>query len=217
MRGYIRIMSLFITFEGGEGCGKTYQARALYKRLQQLAIPSLPTREPGGTPLGKKLSRFLKWTDNMDISPLTELFLFNASRAQLVARVIRPNLDNGIVVVCDRYSDSTTVYQGYGRGLDLTMVETINQTATQGLKPDLTVLLDIPVEAGLARKGRQKPDRFEQEDIIFHQRVREGFLKLAADEPERWLVIDARQSKAKVTEIIWQRVTLLLQREEKQE
>jgi len=124
-------------------------------------------------------------------------------------------LDNGIVVVCDRYADSTAVYQGYGRGLDLTMVETINQTATQGLKPDLTVLLDIPVKEGLARKGRQKPDRFEQEDIIFHQRVREGFLKLASDELERWLVVDARQPKAKVTEIIWRKVTLLIQRQGK--
>jgi len=214
VRGYIRIMSLFITFEGGEGCGKTSQAKALYKRLQRAAIPVLLTQEPGGTPLGKKLSHFLKWTDSLDISPLTELFLFNSSRAQLVETVIRPSLDSGILVVCDRYSDSTTVYQGYGRGLDLAMVEFINRTATGGLKPDLTILLDIPVEEGLARKGKQALDRFEQEDIIFHQRVREGFLKLAADEPERWLVVDTRQPKAKATKIIWQKVNELLPRQE---
>jgi len=208
-------MSLFITFEGGEGCGKTSQAKALYKRLQRLAIPASLTHEPGGTPLGKKLSRFLKWTDNLDISPLTELFLFNSSRAQLVDRVIRPNLANGLMVVCDRYSDSTTVYQGYGRGLALAMVNSVNRAATQGLTPDLTVLLDIPVAEGLARKGKRNLDRFEQEDITFHQRVRDGFLKLATEEPERWLVVDARQPRSKIADIIWQKVKELLQQQEK--
>ena len=203
-------MSLFITFEGGEGCGKSVQAKALYRRLAQLAIPALLTHEPGGTSLGKKLSRWLKWTDSLDISPLTELLLFNASRAQLVTKVIRPNLESGKIVICDRYADSTTAYQGYGRGLDLEMVKAINDTATQGLKPDLTILLDMPVEAGLARKRGKKQDRFEQEEIAFHQRVREGYLKLAANEPQRWLVIDATQSKGKIAQIIWQRVSQLL-------
>ncbi len=203
-------MSLFITFEGGEGCGKTVQARALYRRLQRLAVPALLTQEPGGTPLGKKLSRWLKWADDMDISPLTELLLFNASRAQLVAKVIRPNLQNGRVVICDRYADSTTAYQGYGRGLELAMVAATNQAATQGLKPDITVLLDMPVEAGLARKGITRQDRFEQEDVTFHRRVREGYLKLTAIEPERWLVIDASQSRAKIGQIIWRSVSRLL-------
>jgi len=203
-------MSLFITFEGGEGCGKTFQARALYRRLHRLAIPTLLTQEPGGTPLGTKISRWLKWTDNLDISPLAELLLFNASRAQLVAGVIQPGLKDNQVVICDRYTDSTIVYQGYGRGLELTTVESINQTATQGLKPALTILLDMPVEEGLARKGGKKPDRFEQEDIEFHRRVREGFLKLASEEPQRWLVIDARQAKPKISEIIWQKVSKLL-------
>ena len=203
-------MSLFVTFEGGEGCGKTVQAKALYRRLQRLAIPSLLTQEPGGTPLGRKLSRWLKWTDNLELSPLTELLLFNASRAQLVAKVIRPNLENGRVVICDRYADSTTVYQGYGRGLDLAMVEATNQAATQGLKPDLTILLDMPVEEGLARKGRERQDRFEQEDIAFHQRVHEGYLKLAAEEPDRWLMVDARQSKARISKLIWEKVRQLL-------
>jgi len=203
-------MSIFITFEGGEGAGKTVQARALYGRLQRLAIPALLTQEPGGTPLGKKLSRWLKWADDVDISPLTELLLFNASRAQLVARVIRPSLKDGKVVICDRYADSTTAYQGYGRELNLAMVEATNQAATQELKPNLAVLLDMPVEEGLARKGITRQDRFEQEDVTFHRRVREGYLKLAAREPERWLVVDAGQSKTKIRQIIWQSVERLL-------
>ncbi len=188
-------MSLFITFEGGEGSGKSVQAKALFRRLSQLAIPALLTHEPGGTPFGKRLGRWLKWAQDADISPLTELMLFNASRAQLVAEVIQPNLKSGRVVISDRYADSTTAYQGYGRGLDLAMVKATNNAATQGLKPDLTILLDIPVEEGLARKQAKKPDRFEREALAFHRRVREGYLKLAAAEPRRWLVIDASQSK----------------------
>jgi dTMP kinase len=168
------------------------------------------THEPGGTPLGKGISRQLKWAQNTDISPLGELLLFNASRAQLTDKVIQPNLKSGTVVICDRYADSTTAYQGYGRGLDLETVNAANNAATQGLKPDLTVLLDIPVETGLARKNAKKQDRFEQEDIAFHQRVREGYLKLAADEPGRWLVVDASQPRAKISQIIWQRVSQLL-------
>jgi len=203
-------MALFITFEGGEGSGKSVQAKALYRRLAQLAIPALLTHEPGGTSLGKKLSRWLKWTDSLDISPLTELLLFNASRAQLVTKVIQPNLESGIEVICARYADSTTADQGYGRGLDLEIVKAINDTATQGLKPDLTILLDMPVEAGLARKRGKRQDRFEQEEVAFHQRVREGYLKLAASDPQRWLVIDATQSKEKIAQIIWQRISQLL-------
>jgi len=202
-------MSLFITFEGGEGCGKSSQARTLYRRLSQLAIPVVLTHEPGGTPLGQKIGRWLKW-ENTDLSPFTELLLFNASRAQLVAEVIQPNLKNGKTVICDRYADSTTAYQSYGRGLDLEIVTAINNAATQGLKPDLVVLLDISAEAGLARKRARKQDRFEQEDIAFHRRVRDGYLKIAANDPERWLVVDASQSKAKVEQIIWQRVNQLL-------
>jgi len=203
-------MSLFITFEGGEGSGKSVQAKALYRRLAQLAIPALLTHEPGGTSLGKKLSRYLKWAKDSDIQPLTELLLFNASRAQLVTEVIQPSLKSGIAVVCDRYVDSTTAYQGYGRGLDLEMVKAINDAAVQGLKPDLTILLDMPVEAGLARKRVKRQDRFEHEEIAFHQRVRDGYLKMAANDAERWLVIDGTQSRAKIAQIIWQRVSQLL-------
>jgi len=203
-------MSLFITFEGGEGCGKSVQSKELYRRLSQLAIPALLTHEPGGTPFGKKLGRWLKWTQDEDISPLTELMLFNASRAQLVTEVIQPGLESGKVVISDRYADSTTAYQSYGRGLNLEMVKAINNAATQGLKPDLTILLDISAEKGLARKRAKRQDRFEQEALAFHQRVWEGYLKLAADDPERWLVVDASQSKRKIAEIIWQRVSQLL-------
>lgn len=205
-------MPLFITFEGGEGCGKSVQTRALYKRLSQLAVPVLLTHEPGGTPFGDKLGRWLKWGQDKNISPLTELLLFNASRAQLVKEVIKPNLEKGTIVICDRYTDSTTAYQSYGRGLDLKLVKTVNSAAAQGLEPDLTVLLDMPVEAGLDRKKGKRRDRFEQEDIAFHRRVREGFLKLAAGNPKRWLVINADQSRAKIREIIWRRVSPLLQR-----
>lgn len=206
-------MALFITFEGGDGGGKSVQARALYRRLSRSAIPVLLTHEPGSTPCGNKIGRWLKWTEVKDILPLTELLLFNASRAQLVSEVIRPNLGKGKFVICDRYADSTTAYQSYGRGLDLAVVKVINNAATQGLKPDLVVLLDIPVAEGLARKRARKQDRFEQEDIAFHQRVREGYLKLAANDPQRWLVVDAAQPKEKVEEIIWQRVSRLLSRQ----
>lgn len=206
-------MALFITFEGGEGSGKSVQARALYRRLSQSAIPALLTHEPGGTPSGNRIGRWLKWAEVKDISPLTELLLFNASRAQLVNEVLQPNLEEGKVVICDRYADSTTAYQSYGRGLDLELVEAINNAATQGLKPDLIVLLNIPVEAGLARKRVKKQDRFEQEALAFHQRVRKGYLKLAANDPQRWLVIDATQPKEKIAEIIWQRVSQLLSRQ----
>ncbi len=202
-------MALFITFEGGEGCGKSVQARALYRRLSQLAIPALLTQEPGGTPLGKKIGRWLKW-EKTAISPLSELLLFNASRAELVAEIIQPDLENGKIVICDRYADSTMAYQSYGRGLGLETVKSINHAATQGLEPDLTVLLDMPAETGLARKRDKRQDRFEREDITFHQRVREGYLKMAADDPQRWLVIDASLPRAKVTEIIWDKVKQLL-------
>ena len=203
-------MSLFITFEGGEGCGKSVQAKELYRRLSQLAIPVLLTHEPGGTPFGKKLGRWLKWAQGTGISPFVELMLFNASRAQLVTEVIKPSLEGGKVVISDRYADSTTAYQGYGRGLDLEMVKATNNAATQGVKPDLTILLDISPEKGLARKRARRQDRFEQEEIAFHQRVWKGYLKMAADEPERWLVVDASQSKEKIAQIIWQGVSQLL-------
>jgi len=203
-------MSLFTTFAGGEGSGKSVQARALYRRLSRRAIPAILTHEPGVTVLGRKIARWLKWGQDMGISPMAELMLFNASRAQLVSEVIKPNLKSGRAVICDRYADSTTAYQSYGRGLDSGMVKAVNEAAMQGVRPDLTVLLDVPVEAGLARKKDKRRDRFEQEDIAFHQRVRRGYLALAKAEPDRWLVVDAAQPKDKIAKIIWQKVSRLL-------
>jgi len=203
-------MSLFITFEGGEGSGKSYQAKALFRRLSKLAIPVLLTHEPGGTRFGERLGRWIKRVQEDRISPLTELMLFNACRAQLVAEVIRPALAGGKVVISDRYDDSTTVYQGYGRGLELDMVRAANSIATQGLKPDLTILLDIAAGEGLARKKGREQDRFESETKAFHIKIREGYLKLASEEPGRWLVIDATQDKDRIAAIIWQRVRQLL-------
>lgn len=201
---------MFITFEGGEGSGKSVQARALYRKLSRLAIPAILTHEPGVTPLGRKVARWLKWGDDMAISPLAELMLFNVSRAQLVSEVIMPGLKSGRVVICDRYADSTTAYQSYGRGLDLSAVRAVNEAAIQGLHPDLTVLLDIPVEVGLGRKKGEKRDRFEQEALAFHRRVRQGYLALARAEPDRWLVVAAEKSKEEIADIIWNRVKKLL-------
>jgi len=203
-------MALFITFEGGEGSGKSVQARALYRKLSSLSVPVLLTHEPGGTNQGEKIARWLKSFREAGISPLTELLMFNASRAQLIEDVIQPNLKANRIVICDRYTDSTVAYQSYGRGLDLELVRIINNAATMGLKPDLTILLDIPVRDGLARKESKGHDRFEREDITFHERVREGYLKLAAEEPERWLVIDATQPKTIIRDIVFEKVSQFL-------
>jgi dTMP kinase len=202
-------LGLFITFEGGEGCGKSTQAKLLLKKLEQQNIPAVLTHEPGGTALGNELRKVLKQKGDSSISPQAELFLFAASRAQLVAEAIRPALEEGKVVICDRFTHSTVVYQGYGRGLDLTIVETVNSIATGNLKPDLTIFLDISPEQGLARKRSMK-DRFELEDLSFHRRVREGYLRMTAAEPDRCLVIDASLPKGKIAEIIWNRVSRLL-------
>jgi len=202
-------LGLFITFEGGEGCGKSTQSRLLLKKLEQQNVPVVLTHEPGGTALGNELRRTLKRKGGSSISPQAELFLLAASRAQLVAEVIRPALQEAKVVLCDRFTHSTMVYQGYGRGLDFTAIKMVNNMATRNLNPDLIILLDISPEQGLARKQSLK-DRFELEDLSFHRRVREGYLKMAAAEPDRWLVIDASLPKGKIAEIIWNRVSRLL-------
>jgi dTMP kinase len=201
---------LFITFEGVEGCGKSTQSRLLYARLQKLAIPSLLVHEPGITALGKKITRLLKWSKEINISPLSELLLFNASRAQLLEEVVHPALNAGKVVICDRFVDSTIAYQGYGRGLDLETVTEANNIAVQGLTPDLTILLDVPADKGLIRKEDTAPDRFHTEKLTFHQRVKEGYLKLARFEPKRWVVIDGTQSKEIIGGIIWEKISKLI-------
>ena len=149
------------------------------------------------------------------MSPASELFLIATARAQLVSEVIRPGLEEGKLVICDRYTPSTLAYQGYGRGLDLSDLRAVNDIATGGLSPDLIILLDIPVEAGLARKESREHDRFESESLAFHTRVRRGYLDMARSDPERWLVVDGRLPKKEIQEVIWDRIGPLLHRQVK--
>jgi len=202
-------LGLFITFEGGEGCGKSTQARALWKNLRQRNIPVIITHEPGGTILGAEIRKSVKRKRERSISPEAELLLFAASRAQLITEVIRPALKEGKTVICDRFGYSTVAYQGYGRGLSLDIIGMVNSLATQNLKPDIVVLLDLLSEEGLARKQGLK-DTFELEELSFHRRVREGYLRAAAAEPDHWLVIDASLPKRRIAEIIWEKVSQLL-------
>ena len=175
--------------------------------MYSLGFPVLLVKEPGSTAIGRVVEGLLKRRLNIEINPLSELFLFAVSRAQLVADVVRPALDQNHIVICDRYAGSTLAYQGYGRGLDLKIIGTINDIATGGLRPDLIVLLDLEVEEGLRRKGSTViNDRFEQEEIPFHHRVRQGYLEMANADPECWMVIDATQSRKKIGELIWERV-----------
>jgi len=203
-------MSLFITFEGGDGSGKSTQAELLYNELQTADTPALLTREPGGTPLGERVADMLKWSKTIEMTPVAELLLFNASRAQLVATVIRPALEKGIVVICDRFTDSTIAYQHYGRGIPLSTVLEVNAAATGGLKPDLTIIIDVPVLVGFGRKKDDKKDRFEEENLAFHERVRGGYLKLVESEPKRFLVIDGTRSKKDIARLIWEWVKAML-------
>jgi dTMP kinase len=204
-----RRLALFITFEGGEGAGKSTQANLLVERLRAVGETVVALREPGGTPLGDYLRDWLKASDR----PLTaeaELLLFVAARAELVRSLIIPALAAEQAVVLDRYADSTTAYQGYGRGLPLRQVASANALATGGLSPGLTVLLDAPPEAtlqrALSRTGEDGERRFEDEAAAFHRRVRAGFLRLAKRSPERWLVLDAMESEATIHARVWKRV-----------
>jgi dTMP kinase len=192
-------LSLFITFEGPEGSGKTTQAQLLYEYLQERGYPVFLTREPGGTGIGDQIREVLHSLENTEMLPRTEILLYSASRAQLVGQIIRPHLARGEIVLCDRYADSTLAYQGYGHGLDLQVLQVITAFATSGLKPDLTIYLDIDVEEGLRRKlaahrtGEAEWNRMDQQEIAFHRRVRQGYLQMAAAEPQRWVVIEGIQ------------------------
>ena len=192
-------MSLFITFEGPDGSGKTTQAQLLYEYLQERGYPVFLTREPGGTGIGDQIREVLHSLENTEMLPQTEILLYSASRAQLVGQIIRPHLARSEIVLCDRYADSTLAYQGYGHGLDLQVLQVITTFATGGLKPDLTIYLDIDVEEGLRRKlaayeaGEAEWNRMDQQEIAFHRRVREGYLQMVAAEPERWVIIEAAQ------------------------
>ncbi len=198
-----------ITFEGGDGAGKSTQVRRLRSRLARAGHPVRLVAEPGGTILGQRLRRLLKFS-RQEITPQAELLLFLASRAQLTQEVILPTLAQGVTVLCDRYADSTVAYQGYGRGLDLENIHRLNAGATQGLGPHLTVLLDIVPEEALQRRDPATRDRMERDAAGFHARVRQGYRELARNEPDRWLVVDARLPKTEVARRIWDRVEALL-------
>lgn len=190
---------MFVSFEGIEGCGKTTQVELLASFLSKRDIPYVVSREPGGTRLGELIRQILLNPAHTEMEPLTELFLYAADRAQHIAQVIRPALESHQWLICDRFADATTVYQGYARDQDLTFIKKLNQMATQGIWPRLSLLLDCPVEIGLERarqrimetaaKGRE--DRFEQQDLAFHQKVREGYLQIAHQNPDRFKIVDA--------------------------
>jgi dTMP kinase len=190
-------MSLFVTFEGPEGGGKTTQMRRLAARLQEQGYDVLTTREPGGTPIGDRVRAILLDPLHTEMQPQAEFLLFSAARAQHVAQVIRPHLLQGGVVLCDRYADASLAYQGYGYQFDLDALRAISRFATGGLIPDLTFCLDVPVDVGLRRKVKGAGDawnRMEQKEVDFHERVRAGYLTMAAHEPARWAVIDATRT-----------------------
>jgi len=202
-------LSLFITFEGVEGSGKTTQIQRLKRYLTKRGTPCKVTREPGGGPIGDKVRKILLNPEHRAMTPLSELLLYEASRAQHVKEVIEPLLKKGVVVLCDRFSDATVAYQGYGRKIDLHMVKSLNRLTSQGINPDVTFLLDCPSGLGLKRAlqrnrtlNKEKEGRFEKEEIQFHHRVRRGYLSIARKEPDRVKVIDTRKGEDKVFEKI---------------
>ena len=201
-------MSLFITFEGPEGSGKTTQIKRLTEHLRGRGCDVLTVREPGGTSISEQIRAVLHSLDNREMQPRTEILLYCAARAQLVGQVIRPHLQSGGVVLCDRYADSTLAYQGYGRRLDLQTLRMILDFATGGLAPDLTLYLDIDIEAGLKRKktGGDEWNRMDDLEVEFYRRVRSGYLEMVAQDPARWVVVDAARSAETIAREIWERV-----------
>ena len=200
----------FITFEGSEGCGKTTQIEALAKALEAQGKTVLITREPGGTLIGEKIRNLLQDPSHKnEISDMAELLLFSASRAELIASRIQPALKRGEIVICDRFYDSTYVYQGLGRAIGMGIVEQLNQITVGTLKPDLTILLDLDAKVGIERaKSRQSGelDRIENESLAFFEAVRNGYLELAKKEPERFKTIDGLLSVDAIKAIIWDTV-----------
>ncbi|MBP9561563.1 MAG: dTMP kinase [Syntrophorhabdaceae bacterium] len=198
---------MFITFEGTEGCGKTTQINLLYEYLLAKGYKVIKTREPGGTPLGESIRKMLIQKAKA-INPLAELLLMMAMRAQHVEDVIVPAITEKKIVLCDRFSDATYAYQGYGRGIDTNIIDYINRLATKGITPDLTILIDIDIEGGLRRKSEDKGqmDRFEVEDISFHQRIRYGYHRLSTENKDRFFVVDGSGDILRVHEIIRERI-----------
>lgn len=195
---------MFITLEGPEGSGKTSQLPALGAFLREAGYDVIITREPGGTAVGDQIRAILMNLNNVSIVPRTEILLFLAARAQHVHEVIRPALAAGKLVLCDRFGDSTLAYQGFGHQTDLDILQTLLDFSTGGLKPDLTLLVDVPVEEGMARKHHNSSEwnRLDAYDLAFHERVRQGYFALAEAEPERWLIIDATKDKDSVQQAI---------------
>ena len=190
---------MFITFEGPEGSGKSTQLPELARFLEEFGMSVVKTREPGGTKIGDQIREVLMRMDNTELHPRTEILLFLAARAQLVEELIVPSLQQGKIVLCDRYGDSTLAYQGYGHGLDLDSLRAMLHFATGGLKPDLTILLDVDVVTGLKRKKvKEEWNRLDAFELSFHERVREGYHILAKKEPDRWKIVDATQEPEQV-------------------
>ncbi len=202
----------FITFEGPDGSGKTTQLRLLSMWLEQQGLPFVITREPGGTTIGEEIRKLLHDCAHTEMDARTEILLYSASRAQLVAEFIRPALAAGNIVLCDRYVDSTYAYQGYGRGLPLTDLQMITEFATGGLVPDLTLYLDVPAEIGLKRRlqSGETLTRLDREAITFHQRVRKGYHSLAHADPARWRMVDATRSVEEIQSVLRRELQTLL-------
>ncbi len=195
---------VFIAFEGPEGAGKSTQLRHLVARLEAEGLGPLATKEPGGTPVGERIRHIVLLEPDLVIAPLTEFLLYSASRAEHVKRVIRPALEAGRIVVCDRFAGASVAYQGYGRGLPLELIESLTAEVTGGLEPDITLLFDIDPAVGLARVAqRGQKDRLEGADLAFHERVREGFLYQAEAHPN-WLTFDAALPEEELKERVWQ-------------
>jgi len=201
-------MSLFITFEGPDGSGKTTQVKRLVEHLLDRGCNVLAVREPGGTAISEQIRDVLHSLNNREMQPRTEILLYCAARAQLVGQIIHPYLQSGGVVICDRYADSTLAYQGYGRGLDLPTLRMILDFATGGLKPDITFYLDLDVEAGLRRKrvGGNEWNRMDDLAVEFHRRVRAGYQEMVEQESARWIVIDAAREPEAIAKKIWDSV-----------
>lgn len=206
-----KVRGSFISFEGGEGSGKTTQVALLADRVRAAGREVLLVREPGGTMLGERVRKMVL-DPVLTVTPVAEALLFAAARAQQVVELILPALDAGKVVITDRYIDSSIAYQGVARGCGIAPVEKVNQWAVDGLQPDLTFLLDIPVERGFERLAGRSNDRIEQEDRSFHEQVRSGYLEAVKRSPERFEVIDANGPPELIAELIWERTRMLLDR-----
>ena len=203
---------IFITFEGPEGCGKSTHAHLLYGFLKKRSYDCLLTREPGGTDAGEAIRRILLHSDGVKISDLTELFLFEAARSQIVGEIIRPNLAKKKIVICDRYGDATVSYQGYGGGIDIKSIGVLNRVATGGLVPDITILLDIDTVTGLKRAKSKGVDRMEKKEFSYHARVRAGYLALAKRYPKRIKVIKVNKEIEGTQALVKREVERVIQR-----